>query len=99
MDTGLVPCLGLGEPSFFFLCTLLFLRFFLGASGAEDAPEGGSKDMAPAIARLTKGLMFELDYLCFGDGFLPNAYKVEFAEEWSRLGVAKGLNLVILLLK
>jgi hypothetical protein len=69
---GLVPALGLGEPPpFFFLYTLLFLRFFLGASAAVDAPEGGSRDIAPANARLPNGLMFELDYLCFGDGFLP----------------------------
>ena len=65
MDVGRVP-FGLGDfvPSFFFLWPLLFLRFFLAPSPVGVV--GGSKVMAPAIASPALGLMFELDYLCFG---------------------------------
>ena len=91
--------MGLGDlvPSLFFLWALLFLRFFFAASGTGVV--GGRRLMAPAMARPALGLMFVLDYLCFGYCFLPARWKVELAEVKSRLGVPKGLNLDILRLK
>ena len=91
--------MGLGDlvPSLFFLCALLFLRFFFAASGTGVV--GGKRLMAPAIARPALGLMFVLEYLCFGYCFLPGRRKVELAEVKSKLGVPNGLNFDILRLR
>jgi hypothetical protein len=61
--------LGVGDLllSLFFLCVLLFLRFFFVPSATGVV--GGKSDMAPAIASPGLGLVgkrFELDYLCLG---------------------------------